>query len=255
MSAAPRTLLIVDDEAPARSRLESLVAELTNWSAVGSCVSGVEAIAAVERERPAVVLLDIRMPGMSGIEVARHLSRLETPPAVIFTTAYDQYALEAFDARAVGYLLKPVRRERLESALEHAARLSDALLVDIHRVARNVERRRHIAARVRDELRLIPVGEIRLLLAEQKYVSVFHSGGEDLIEESLKQLEQEFADLFVRIHRRMLVAVAAVEALEKDKDGSYFVRLRGEEQSLAVSRRQVTDLKSRLGVRRAVSTV
>jgi two-component system response regulator AlgR len=250
MSAVSRNLLIVDDEEPARSRLESLVAELPGWSAIASCASGAEALARIERERPAVVLLDIRMPGMSGIELARHLCRLETPPAVIFTTAYDEYALEAFDSRAVGYLLKPVRRERLESALAHASRLSDALLGELNRSTRGFERRRHIAARVRDELRLIPLGDIHLLRAEQKYVSVFHSGGEDLIEESLRQLEDEFAELFVRIHRSMLVAVAAIEALEKDAGGGYQVRLRGDKGSLPVSRRQVTDLKARLGVKR-----
>ena len=250
MSVAERKLLIVDDEAPARSRLESLVGELPGWGALASCASGAEAIARIERERPAVVLLDIRMPAMSGIEVARHLSLLDTPPAVIFTTAYDEYALEAFDSHAVGYLLKPVRRERLESALAHAARLSDALLSELGRSTKGFERRRHIAARVRDELRLIPLGEIRLLKAEQKYVSVFHAGGEDLIEDSLRQLEEEFADLFVRIHRSMLVAVAAIEALEKDADGGCHVRLRGMPDSLPVSRRQVTDLKARLGVKR-----
>jgi two-component system response regulator AlgR len=250
MSAAERKLLIVDDEAPARTRLESLVSELPGWSALPSCASGPEAIARIERERPAVVLLDIRMPAMSGIEVARHVSLLDSPPAVIFTTAYDEYALEAFDSRAVGYLLKPVRRERLETALAHAARLTDALLGEISRSAKGFERRRHIAARVRDELKLIPLGEIRLLKAEQKYVSVLHAGGEDLIEDSLRQLEEEFPELFVRIHRSMLVAVGAIEAIERDAAGGCHVRLRGIQGSLPVSRRQVTDLKARLGVKR-----
>lgn len=250
MSAAPRKLLIVDDEAPARSRLESLVSEIDGWTAIGSCASGADAIARVERERPAVVLLDIRMPVMSGIEVARHLSRIEPAPAVIFTTAYDQYALEAFDSHAVGYLLKPVRRERLETALAHAARLSDVLLRDLVQAGKDFERRRHIAVRVRDELRLIPLGEIRMLKAEQKYVSVFHSRGVNLIEESLRQLELEFSDLFVRIHRSTLVAVGAIEALERDAAGGYQLRLRGEAGRLPVSRRQVADLKARLQVKR-----
>lgn len=250
MNAPTRRLLIVDDEAPARERLESLVAELPGWQSVGCAASGPEALECVERERPGVVLLDIRMPSMNGIEVARHLARLESPPAVIFTTAYDQYALEAFDSRAVGYLLKPVRRERLESALAHAARLSDALLSDIGTATPGFERRRHIAVRARDELRLIPVEDIRYFQAEQKYVSVFHAGGEDLIEESLKQLEQEFSDLFVRTHRSVLVAISAIDALEKDADGGYHVRLRGQGPALAVSRRQVSELKSRLGGKR-----
>jgi two-component system response regulator AlgR len=245
-----RTLLIVDDEAPARERLERIVGELDDWKCVGSCSSGVDAIRCVEQDRPAVVLLDIRMPGMSGVEVARHLSRLESPPAVIFTTAYDEYALEAFDSRAVGYLLKPVRSERLQNALEHAARLSDALLSEINVGARGFERRRHVAARLRGELKLIPVNEIRYFHAEQKYVSVHHANGEDLIEDSLKQLEDEFPDRFVRVHRSMLVAIDAIDALEKDAAGGYHVRLRGQAGTLAVSRRQVSDLKARLGARR-----
>jgi len=250
VTVAVRRLLIVDDEAPARERLERLVDELPEWASIGSCSGGAEAIRRVEQEHPAVVLLDIRMPGMSGIEVARHLCRLPTPPAVIFTTAYDKYALDAFDSRAVGYLLKPVRRERLESALSHAVHLADALLNELSLKTNGLERRRHVAARVGDELRLIPLNEIRYLRAEQKYVSVHHIGGEDLIDESLKQLEREFPDILVRIHRSILVAVGAIEALEKDAAGGYHVRLRTEGPTLAVSRRQVSDLKSRLGARR-----
>jgi two-component system, LytTR family, response regulator AlgR len=250
MAAVRRQLLIVDDETPARERLESIVAELPEWTCIGSCAAGAEAIRCVEREHPAVVLLDISMPGMSGIEVARHLSRLDHPPAVIFTTAYDQHALEAFDARAVGYLLKPVRRERLESALAHAGRMTDALLSDLGLGTRGIERRRHLAARVRDELRLIPLDAVRYFEADQKYVTVHHADGEHLIEDSLKQLEQEFPDLFVRIHRSALVAVDAIEAIEKDAVGGHHVRLRNGGPTLAVSRRQVTDLRSRLGTRR-----
>jgi two-component system response regulator AlgR len=241
-----RQLLIVDDEAPARDRLARLVEELPEWDSIGACADGADAIRRAEDGNPAVVLLDIRMPGMSGIEVARHLGRLDRPPAVIFTTAYDQYALDAFDSRAVGYLLKPVRRERLQSALAHAARISDALLSELNGDMPNIERRKHVAARVRDELRLIPVDDILYFQAEQKYVTVRHAGGEHLIEDSLKQLEQEFSDLVVRIHRSVLVAVDAIEALEKDAAGGYHVRLRNSGLMLPVSRRQVTDLKSRL---------
>ncbi len=248
--ARERSLLIVDDEAPARERLQRLVDALPEWKCVGVCGTGAEAIRHVEKQRPAVVLLDIRMPGMSGVEAARHLSRLESPPAVIFTTAYDEYALEAFDSRAVGYLLKPVRRERLESALGHAGRLSDALLSEINLRTRGFGQRGNVAASMRGELKLIPINEIRYFHAEQKYVSVHHAGGEDLIEDSLKQLEEEFPDRFVRIHRSMLVAVAAIEALEKDGAGGYCVRLREVATKLPVSRRQVTELRDRLRARR-----
>jgi len=250
MSALERQLLIVDDEAPARERLARLVEDLPEWSVAGACATGAEAIAHVQALRPSVVLLDIRMPGMNGIEVARHLSTLEFPPAVVFTTAYDEYALEAFDSRAVGYLLKPVRRDRLVAALTHASRLSDGTLRQLGAAAGGFREREHIAARARDELRLIPVGEIAYFRAEQKYVTVRHTAGEDLIEESLRSLEEEFGERFVRVHRSVLVAVAHVDALERAADGGYQVRLRGTGECLGVSRRQIAELKSRLRSRR-----
>jgi two-component system response regulator AlgR len=241
----PRGVLIVDDEQPARERLQSLVAELPGWAVTGACANGTDALALVGKLRPAVVLLDIRMPGMTGIEVARHLGALEEPPAIMFTTAYDEYALEAFDSHAVGYLLKPVRRERLEGALKHASRLSPPQLRTLATPEQPLGARQHIAARVRDELKLIPVKDIRFFRAEQKYVTVRHARGEDLIDESLRQLEDEFARDFVRVHRSLLVAVTHIEALEHTADG-YELRLRGDAVTLSVSRRQVADLRKRM---------
>ena len=238
-------VLIVDDEPPARERLERLIGELEGWRVAGSCASGAEALEQAARLKPTVVLLDVRMPGMDGIETARHLCSLEVPPAVIFTTAYDQYAIDAFETRAVGYLLKPVRRERLESALSYAARVSAALLDGLPRES-GAGPRRHIAARVRDELRLIPVKDIRYFRAELKYVTVRHLRGEDVIDEPLKSLEDEFAHDFVRIHRSILVSLQHVDALERRLDG-YVLRLRDGE-TLPVSRRQLPELKRRLGI-------
>jgi two-component system, LytTR family, response regulator AlgR len=248
MSSQPLSVLIVDDEQPARDRLQRLVAELPGWAVAGTCANGTDALALVGKLQPAVVLLDIRMPGMSGIEVAQHLGTLAEPPAVVFTTAYDQYALQAFEAQAVGYLLKPVRRERLEEALKHAARVSPPQLRKLATPEQPVAARQHVAARVRDELKLIPVQDIRFFRAEQKYVTVRHGRGEDLIDESLRQLEDEFARLFVRVHRSLLVAVAHIEALERTTDG-YELRLRGDATALPVSRRQVAELRKRLAGR------
>lgn len=247
MSTPPLSVLVVDDEPPARERLARLVAELPGWAVAGTCATGRQAIDQVERLKPAVVLLDIRMPGMSGIEAARHLSALEAPPAIVFTTAYDQYALEAFEAHAVGYLLKPVRQERLQQALRHAARLTGPVLRDLGAGANDLAVRNHVAVRVQDELRLVAVPDIVYFQAEQKYVTVRHIAGEELIEESLKQLEEEFADNFVRIHRSLLVAVARIEALERLPDGNYRVRLRHNAGYLPVSRRRLSELKGRLG--------
>jgi two-component system, LytTR family, response regulator AlgR len=249
MSDHELSVLIVDDEAPARERLERLVAELPGWRVAGACGTGLDALDLVARLHPSIVLLDIQMPGMGGIEAARHLSALAAPPAVIFITAYDKYALEAFDSQAVGYLLKPVRRERLENALRHAARLRAPQLREL-----SVEERaprRHVAARLRDELRLIPIKDVLFFRAEQKYVTVKHVRGEEIIEESLKDLEEEFSELFVRAHRNLLVAIAPITALERDGEGRYRLKLRDYGEPLAVSRRQLSELKRRLGIVRA----
>jgi two-component system response regulator AlgR len=247
MSATALSVLIVDDELPARERLQSLVAELPGCAVAGVCSNGADALAQIAKLKPSVVLLDIRMPGMTGIEVARHLGALEHPPAIVFTTAYDEYALEAFESQAVGYLLKPVRSERLAQALKQASRLRAPQLLGLASPAAPLAARQHVAVRVRDELKLIPVKDVRYFRAEQKYVTVRHSRGEDLIDESLKQLEEEFAQDFVRAHRSVLVAIAHVEALERvGTEEGYALRLRGEAEPLAVSRRQLAELRKRL---------
>ena len=144
------------------------------------------------------------------------MGALEHPPAIVFTTAYDEYALEAFESQAVGYLEKPVRSERLAQALKQASRLRTPQLLRLAaRRQTPLAARQHVAVRVRDELKLIPVKDIRYFRADQKYVTVRHSRGEDLIDESLKQLEEEFARDFVRAHRSILVAIAHVEVLER----------------------------------------
>jgi two-component system response regulator AlgR len=183
------------------------------------------------------------MPGISGLETAQHLAVLDIPPAVVFTTAYDEYAMEAFDAQAVGYLLKPVRLERLRKALDHAARLSAAQLRKIAKADQEHAARRHIATRIGEQLRLVPVKEIILFRADQKYVSVIHRDGEHLIDESLKDLADEFSAQFVRIHRSILINAAQLESLDKDAHGKHVIRLRGYRDPLPVSRRQVSDVK------------
>jgi two-component system response regulator AlgR len=193
-----------------------------------------------------VVLLDVRMPGMDGLEAARHLNVLEEPPAVIFTTAYDQYAVQAFEAHAVGYLLKPVRKEQLAASLTRAGRLTRAQL---QKLAAGAEARRtHIAARHREGLKLIPIEDVQYFLADQKYTTVRHLHGEDLIEDSLRLLEREFSAAFARIHRNALVSVKYLERIERDTDGQYFVHLRGCEAPLEVSRRMAGELKERFRI-------
>ena len=246
MNPSTVSVLIVDDEPPARERLHRLVEELNGYRVAGEAGSGVEALALVPRLRPDVVLLDIRMPGMSGLEAARHLVTMPEPPAVIFTTAYDEHALEAFDSQALGYLLKPVRRERLARALEHAARVSAAQLNSLTQADHPENRRQNISVRVRDEFRLIPIRDIVLFRAEQKYVTVRHRQGEELIDESLKALSEELALDFVRVHRSFLVAVDFIQSLEKDPEGKPVLWARDYPDPIPVSRRQLAELKRRL---------
>jgi two-component system, LytTR family, response regulator AlgR len=241
-------VLIVDDEPPARERLRSLLVEIPDIEVVGEAVNGQQSLARAHELAPDVVLLDVRMPGMDGIEVARHLNALEEPPAVIFTTAFDEYAMNAFEAHAVGYLLKPIRKEKLAAALERAGRLTRPQLQKIAAAANNDKRRTHIAARRREGLRLIPVEDVQFFLAEQKYTTVRHINGEDLIEDSLRALEEEFNEGFVRIHRNALVSVRYLERIERNTEGQYFVRLRGCEAPLQVSRRMAGELRDRFRI-------
>jgi two-component system response regulator AlgR len=182
---------------------------------------------------------------MDGVEAAQHLSRLEEPPAVIFVTAYDEYALRAFEAQAVGYLLKPVRKEKLADTLQRAARLTRPQLTALARHAAPAQRRTHLSVRLRGELRLIPLEEVLYFLADQKYVTVRHVGGEELIEESLRSLEEEFAPDFVRVHRNALVAARHIASIERSGEGQYAVRLRGHDAELPVSRRLATEVLRR----------
>lgn len=234
--------LVVDDEAPARARLTALLRDLGQVEVVGEAPDAAAALARCDELRPDVVYLDVRMPGMSGLELARHLATLPEPPAVVFTTAHDEHAMEAFETQAVGYLLKPVRKEKLAAATERASRLTGTQLHGVAAVAP----RSHLALRQRDGLRLLRIEEVICLVADQKYVTVRHAGGEALIEESLRQLEQELGRAFVRIHRNTLVNRACIEQLVRGADGHYVVHLRGLVEPLAVSRRLAADVREAL---------
>ena len=243
-------VLIVDDEAPARDRLRSLLADSDEHEVVGEAGNGEQALEIAGDSAPDVVLLDIRMPGMNGIETAHHFNTFESPPAIIFTTAYDEYAIEAFDARTVGYVLKPVRRERLDQALEQAARLSNMTLSEVAKRSGISGRRRHVCVRAQGTLKLIPVRDVFYFHADQKYVRMHHQNGIDLIDDSLKHLEKEFGDEFVRIHRRTLVAVQQIDSLKTTTDGQTLVTLRDlsqdEDINLIISRRHVADIRRRI---------
>jgi len=185
------------------------------------------------------------MPGIDGLETARHLSAFEPRPAVVFCTAYDDHALSAFEAEAIDYLVKPVRPERLAAALERVRTFAAGR--ERTAVAPGDGRRRsHLCARLRGSLRLIPIDEVHYLHAEEKYVIVHHARGEDLIEESLKSLEDEFSERFVRIHRNCLVARHEIVELKRCADGHVQLVLLHGKQPLEVSRRCVAGLRETL---------
>jgi two-component system response regulator AlgR len=250
-------VLIVDDEPPARVRMRQLLAEVDRGEGridVFEADSGMAALDLVDREAPQVVLLDIHMPGMNGIEVARHLSARETPPAVVFVTAFDEHALEAFEVQALDYLLKPVRVERLAGALQRAQALRqhEPRLEEVARTLGN--QRTHLTVSERGRMVLIPVDEIVYLRAELKYVTIRTPQREHLTEESLTSLESEFGERFVRIHRNALVARRSILGFQRVKgevhedgeagEGHWEVMLKDLAERLPISRRQWPSVKA-----------
>ena len=237
-------LILVDDEPLARDRLRELLADAPDVEIVAEAGDGPAALHACAAHDPDLVLLDISMPGIDGLEVARHLAAFEPRPAVVFCTAFDEHALSAFDAQAIDYLVKPVRPERLSAALQRVRTFAAGRLQ--HAEHDDGQKRTHLCARLRGSLRLIPVEDIRYLQAEEKYVVVHHARGEDLIEESLKALESEFAERFVRIHRNCLVGRNEIIELRRAGDGHTQAVLRHGEHPLEVSRRCVAQLRDTL---------
>jgi len=246
--AAPSRLLIADDEPLARARLRTQILELAAGEVVGEASTGLEALELALQLHPDIALLDIRMPGMDGIELARHQARLPQVPSIIFTTAYNEHALAAFEAHAIDYLLKPIRQDRLRTALSRARLLSAAQLRELARERRGTVARSHFSAISKGSLRIVPLAGVRYLQADQGYVTVRHIDGELLIEDSLRTLEEEFGDAFLRIHRHTLVARAHVLGLERDALGNCTVLVRDVADKLVVSRRLVSEVRRKLRV-------
>jgi len=238
-------VLIVDDEPLARERLARMVAQIEGYRVVGQASHTAEAMDAIAQKDPDVVLLDVRMPGEDGLSAAHQIGALEDPPAVIFCTAFDHYALDAFGTQAVGYLLKPVRAEQLLEVLEKARRPNKLQRLSTEAQPDN-EDRRCLSAKTPRGLELIPLDSIRYFMADQKYVTVYHTGGEHLLDETLKELEENFGDRFLRTHRSVLVSVRHLQAMERNGDGQYQVRLADTEQRPPVSRRHAGALKELL---------
>lgn len=248
MSAAehPLGVLIVDDEPLARARLARQLQTINGCQLLGEAADGESALQQLDSLDPDLLLLDIEMPGENGLQLAAQITNRPNPPAIIFCTAHDEFALPAFAVAPSGYLLKPVSVEQLAQAIAQARRLSKPQRRALHtQLPQPASGRRQIKAVSRRGVQLLEVDDIRCFIAEDKYVIAHHSGGETVLDESLKELEMEFGERFVRVHRNAIVAVDFITGLQKGGDG-YRVMLAGIALAPAVSRRLLAGIKSLL---------
>ena len=235
----PLNILIADDEAPARNRMRDLLSDIEHVAVVAEAKNGKEAIDLALQTKPDLMLLDIRMPVMDGIEAAQHAQKIEPKPNIIFTTAFDAYAIKAFDLNAIDYLLKPIRLERLQTAINKAHALKPAQIAALKPLQKT---RTHLSIHERGRVLLVPIETIIYLRAELKYITVRTAEREYLIEESLTNLEAEFGERFIRLHRNCLVAPPFIAGYEKrlnqDNEAQWVALLKGINETVTISRRQ-----------------
>jgi two-component system, LytTR family, response regulator AlgR len=235
----PLNILIADDETPARNRMRDLLGEIENVAIIAEAKNGKEALDLALQTRPDLMLLDIRMPVMDGIEAAQHAQKLDPKPHIIFTTAYDAYAIKAFDLNAIDYLLKPIRLERLQAAINKAHALQPKQIEALKPLQKV---RTHLSIHERGRVLLVPIDTIIYLRAELKYVTVRTAEREYLIEESLTNLEVEFGERFIRLHRNSLVAPQFIAGYEKrmnqENEQQWVALLKNIPETVAISRRQ-----------------
>lgn len=238
-------VLIVDDEQLARQRLRNMLSTNSGYQIIGEAETGEDALRKTQTSQPDVVLMDIRMPGMDGIEAASYINRMDKPPAIIFTTAFSDHALNAFETHAIDYLLKPIKLSRLEAALEAAKRINKAQLSQLCEEETGTARNK-ICIKSRGSLELIPIDEIIYFKADQKYVTLRTADQEYLIEEPLKALEEEFSNQFIRIHRNALVAQHMLHGLTKNHNSQTCICFSEIDDLLEVSRRHLSFIRKKL---------
>lgn len=240
-SANPRKVVIADDEPLARERLSRLVEALPDYRVCATAEDGEALLEAVALTTPDIVLLDIRMPGTDGLAAAAVLANLSEPPALIFCTAYDEYALDAFRHSAADYLLKPVRREALAEALNRASRINRAQRAAL---AEQPQEESTLVVKTHRGTELIDVRQVFFCEADQKYVTLTHQEGETLTDLTLKELEASYPDSLLRIHRNTLVGQRYIKSLLRDSSGHYQIQLHTSPRQLRVSRRHSAALKN-----------
>lgn len=237
------SVLIVDDEPLARQRLIRLLDAHDTFECIGEAGDGRAAVEFCQQQAVDLVLLDVEMPGLNGMEAARALVELDQTPLMVFCTAYDDFALEAFGVNAVDYLLKPIRSEHLQRALDRVTAQLSASSTISGQNEENTQARSYITVRSYQGLQKIPIESIYYFQADQKYVNVVHEAGEHLIDESLRQLETEFGERFLRIHRSTLAARKRIERLETTQADGARLFLSGLEHGVPVSRRHLPHVR------------
>lgn len=238
-------VLIVDDEPLARERLARMVEKTSDYHAVSEVGTTQAAMEAIHLHDPGVVLLDIQMPGEDGLSAAKKIAALDNPPAIIFCTAFSDYALDAFHTIAVDYLLKPVKQGQLEDALLKVSALNKVQRAALD-PAKNTSERSHITAKTHRGLELISLQDVRIFVADQKYVTVYHTKGENLLDVTLKELEEEFSERLVRVHRNALVSIDHIQGLDRSTEGIFSIRLADTNETPLVSRRHAAHVKTLL---------
>lgn len=235
------SVMIVDDEPLARQRLRNLIEDIGGYEVVAEAANGFEAMNQLQAQPVAIVLLDIRMPGMDGIELAQHLRALPKPPAVIFTTAYDHYAVQAFELNAMDYLLKPIRAERLAVAMQKAKPMQTP---QWRALATMQSKPAHLTIYDRGNVILVPIADVLYFRAELKYLTVRTRARSYLLEDALNRLEQVYSETFIRLHRNALVATQAIAGFEKQAAGAtateskWLALIKGTPDKIVISRRQ-----------------
>ena len=237
-------LLIADDEPLARERIKSLLYDIDKSIEIADVSNGLEVLEQLSDFNPDIILMDIKMPGMDGLEAAQQISQLANPPAIIFTTAYDQFALKAFDTQAVAYLLKPIRKEELKNKLDACYNLTKTQLQISMPIT---DLRTHISICTKNQTSKIELINICYFCADQKYVKVVYYQEdklkESLIDDTLKQLEADFQNSFVRVHHKTLVKINLLEKLTHQSDGKYMLKLKNSDNLIEVSRRHISEVR------------
>jgi two-component system, LytTR family, response regulator len=245
---------VLDDEPLAVKRLMRMLAATGRVDVVGHAIDPGEALAFLRAHPIDVLFLDIQMPGLTGFEL---LGELQPQPLVIFTTAYDRYALEAFDVNSIDYLLKPIEPERLDRALDKLERLAAQPRPDIKALAKELavqlapnRRLERIASKVGERTTVLDVARISHFSAKDKLTYAVLGGREHVIDYTLSELEERLDPRrFVRIHRGTIANLAFVQELFPDVDGGVLVRLKDDQKTeLSVARDRVRELKDRLGI-------